>query len=94
MVEQDLKEIENRLNELKIEAEELESKVWELEKLIEIMQKIRPDPLVKDILFNVKNDKNFFVEFVKFLERYGKRNIILAITRKNFLNGCKNIKFV
>lgn len=90
----ELEEIETKINELKTSADEIELKVQELEKLIELLQKIKPNPFVKEILFNVKNDRSFFLEFVKFLERQGKRNIILAIIRKNLLEGCKQIKFV
>jgi len=57
----------------------------ELEEFLKILRKIflRQDPFVKEIVDNIKNDDEFFNEFVNFLEKnYERREIILSALKR------------
>ncbi|MFH8087038.1 MAG: hypothetical protein QW609_04435 [Candidatus Aenigmatarchaeota archaeon] len=49
--------------------------------------------LIEELIFKVKSDEEFFNEFISFLKRFGKREILLRIVRKILLDSCKNLKF-
>lgn len=51
------------------------------------------ESFVEELVFKVKNDEEFFREFVSFLKRFGKREILLRIVREILLDSCKNLKF-
>jgi len=90
-----LEDIENRLNNIKAKMDDLNSKIQNLEKIAKILQKMKPEPFVIEIISKTKKDEKFFTEFVNFIKRNGiKREVILAILKRNILNGCKNLKFV
>ncbi len=67
---------------------------YSLENVIELLKKMDfLDPFIKDLVLKVKEDERFFAEFVNFLRRRGKREIILKIVKKNLLDSCKDLKF-
>ena len=52
----------------------------------------RTNPLVRLILQKVKNDKKFFEEFMKFLERdQNKHDLLLGIVKANLIESCRKI---
>lgn len=52
----------------------------------------RANLFVEFILHKVKNDKEFFEEFMKFLERdQNKRDLLLNIVKINFIESCRKI---
>lgn len=67
---------------------------YSLDNVIELLNKMNfLDPFIKDLISKVKEDEKFFDEFVKFLRRSGKREIILRIVKRNLLESCKDLKF-
>jgi hypothetical protein len=63
------------------------------ENVIELLKKMDfLDSFIKDLVLKVKEDQRFFVEFVNFLRRFGKREIILRIVKKNLLDSCKDLR--
>jgi hypothetical protein len=52
----------------------------------------RTNPLVKLLLYNVKNDEKFFKEFINFLERnQNKHDFLLSVVRTNLIESCRGI---
>ncbi len=91
---EEIEKIEKEIMEFKARTDDLDSKLKNFEDLLSLFQKLKPDSFTKDIIANIKNDEKFFLEFVEFLKRdKGKRETILVITKKNLLDGCKDIKF-
>lgn len=50
-------------------------------------------PFIEELIFKIKSDEEFFREFISFLKRFGKREILLRIVRKILLDSCKDLKF-
>jgi|YelNatPaOPRAMG01_1025707.scaffolds.fasta_scaffold00974_35 hypothetical protein len=66
---------------------------YSLENVIELLKKMDfLDPFIKDLVLKVKEDERFFAEFVNFLRRFGKREIILRIMKRNLLDSCKDLR--
>ncbi|MGC8812029.1 MAG: hypothetical protein ACP5O8_00360 [Candidatus Aenigmatarchaeota archaeon] len=67
---------------------------YSLDNVIDLLNKMNLlDPFVKELVLKVKKDERFFNEFIGFLKRSGKREIILRIVKKNLLDSCKDLKF-
>jgi hypothetical protein len=66
---------------------------YSLENVVELLKKMDfLDPFIKDLVLKVKEDERFFAEFVNFLRRFGKREIILRIVKRNLLDSCKDLR--
>ncbi|MEM5834608.1 MAG: hypothetical protein QXQ69_02035 [Candidatus Aenigmatarchaeota archaeon] len=50
-------------------------------------------PFIEELIFKIKSDEEFFREFISFLKRFGKREILLRMVKKILLDSCKNLKF-
>lgn len=88
----DIEKIEDDIWEMVPAADGLDLQI--IEKVLKKLRYFKPDNLSKDIISKIKNDDQFFKELVNFLERNrDKRNLILDITKRNLLDGCKGIRF-
>ena len=88
-----IERIEREIRELKSETDRMDEKIKKFEDLLKLLKMLKPNPLFVEMISKAKNDEKFFSELVNFLKRdKGKRETILAITKKNLLDGCKDIK--